>query len=59
MVTTKNSSRRLRNRSVRSISVKFLNSVWWLTQMIPMVEKLTAHWPAFAAYAVSCPARLG
>jgi hypothetical protein len=42
ILTTKNSKRRLRNRSVRSISAKFLNSVWWLTQMIPMVAKLTA-----------------
>ncbi len=41
METTKNSSRRLTNSRVRSISEKFLNSVWWLTQMMPMVTKLT------------------
>jgi hypothetical protein len=36
ILTTKNSRRRLRNRSVRSISEKFPKSAWWLTQMIPM-----------------------
>ena len=42
METTKNNSSRLRNSSGRSTLEKFLNSAWWLTQMIPMVAKLTA-----------------
>jgi hypothetical protein len=29
--------------SGRSMPAKFLNSVWWLTQMIPMVRKLTRY----------------
>lgn len=42
METTKNSSSRLMNSSGLSISEKFRTSAWWLTQMIPMVAKLTA-----------------
>jgi hypothetical protein len=31
----------LRKSRGRSTTAKFLNRPWWLTQMIPMVRKLT------------------
>ena len=39
--TTNSSSTRLRNSSVRSTTAMLLITAWWLTQMMPMMKKLS------------------